>query len=155
MSILPHTTSLPDTSTPQRDSSPELRLQVAWTVRRRHATCDAIGIETMTADIHSDRLVLTRTDQEGEVTHEAIPITLRTTSTRPADELRGPRPLTIDIWKMGEEHRDTPLARLHRTSRHDWIVRTDLPRKLGIMGGTYRLEAVRELHLDRGAALRT
>ncbi len=157
MSILPHTTSHPDTSPPPRSQSPELRLQVAWTVRRRHVGCDDIRIETVTADIHPDRLVLTRTDHdhEGESTHEAIPISLRIWPTSAVAELGGGSPLIIDIWNVGEEDQATPLARLHRTSPLDWVVRTDIPRKLGMMGGTYRLEAVRELPLDRGAALRT
>ena len=155
MSILPHTTSRPDTSPPPRTPSPELRLQVAWTARRRHAGCDEIRIETVTADIHPDRLVLTRTDHEGTSTHEAIPITLRTWPAPAGTDLGGPSPLTVDIWNVDEEDQATPLARLHRISPLDWVVRTDIPRKLGMTGGTYRLEAVRELPLDRGAALRT
>lgn len=155
MSILPHIPSRPDASTTSRGASSERRLQVAWTVRRRHAHGEGIWIETVTADIHPDRLVLTRTDHEGVSAHETIPIALQTWPRIAAADVDGPAPLTIDIWNAGEKDQAPPLARLHRTAALDWVVRTDIPRRLGMVGGTYRLEAVRELPLDRGAALRT
>ena len=155
MSILPHITSRPDASTTPRGASSERRLQVAWTVRRRHAHGEEIWIETVTADIHPDRLVLMRTDHEGVSTHETIPISLQTWPRTAAADVEEPGPLTIDIWNAGEKDQAIPLARLHRTAPLDWVVRTDIPRRLGMVGGTYRLEAVRELPLDRGAALRT
>ena len=162
MSTLPHTTSRSVDVANDDATIEDARLQLTWTLRRRPAGSEGVVVDTVTVDIHVDRLVLTTVAVDGSRSHETIPAVLERheridsgAATAAGTDAPTPAPLTIDVWTSDPTARHRPFIRLHRTSDLDWIVRSDIPAHLGMPGGTYRLDAVRDLLAESGTARRT
>ena len=144
MSILPHITARPHTPSEATTLAQNVHVQLTWTVRRRRSRGGGVTLESIVAEIHPDRLVLTTTDEGGLSTHETVPVEVVTHLGPGGDGPSVAAPLTIDVRKRLGHGRFETIARLHRTANFQWLVRSEIPRNLGILGGTYRFEGVQE-----------
>ena len=149
MSILPHITTTPHTPSEAETLARNVHVQLSWTIRRRRSEDGEVAVESVLASIHPDRLVLTTTDESGLSSHETVPIDIETHLAQGGDDPAMSSPLTIDVKKRLGHGRFETIARLHRTASFQWLVRSDIPRILGFLGGTYRFEGVQDLTFER------
>jgi len=149
MSILPHITTTPHTPSEAGTLARNVHVQLTWTIRRRRSEDGEVAVESVVASIHPHRLVLTTTDESGLSSHETVPIDIEMHLAPDGDDPAMSSSLTIDVKKRLGHGRFETIARLHRTANFQWLVRSDIPRILGFLGGTYRFEGVQDLTFER------